>query len=333
MLSAAGFGVLATPALAGAVAAHQLHANTIAPSEQPSAVTPLSGGYYEVTLADGATSLANNPTPTQIAVGGIGDPRPDKSSISIVAGQGLTGVLLTLPSGDSIQAGEIYTSDDPGVSILAGAGDASCSSYDGDVMAVEVDQITWTAVGTNQFYAPTVAMQFSCLQADGVSVYGAFAFNVVPTTPGQGYYTYESDGTITGFGNDSYLNYLGDLSVTPLNKPIVGMAITPDGGGYYLVASDGGIFSYGDATFYGSTGSIRLNKPIVGMATTPDGKGYWLVASDGGIFSYGDAAFYGSTGSVALNKPIVGMAATANGNGYWLVASDGGIFAYGNAPF
>ena len=118
-----------------------------------------------------------------------------------------------------------------------------------------------------------------------------------------------------------------------LNKPIVGMAATPDGKGYWLVASDGGIFNYGDAAFYGSHGSMPLNKPIVGMAATPDGKGYWLVASDGGIFNYGDAAFYGSTGGVALNKPIVGMAATADGKGYWLVASDGGIFNYGDAAF
>jgi hypothetical protein len=118
-----------------------------------------------------------------------------------------------------------------------------------------------------------------------------------------------------------------------LNKPVVGMAATPDGGGYWLVASDGGIFNYGDAAFYGSTGSIQLNKPIVGMAATPDGKGYWLVASDGGIFNYGDASFYGSTGSIQLNKPIVGMAATPDGSGYWLVASDGGIFNYGDAGF
>ncbi len=63
----------------------------------------------------------------------------------------------------------------------------------------------------------------------------------------------------------------------PLNKPIVGMAATPDGGGYWLVASDGGIFSYGDAGFFGSAGTIALNKPIVGMAATPDGgaTGWW----------------------------------------------------------
>ena len=139
-----------------------------------------------------------------------------------------------------------------------------------------------------------------------------------------------SDGGIFSFGGAPFYGSTGGIA---LNKPIVGMAATPDGGGYWLVASDGGIFSYGDAQFYGSTGSIRLNKPIVGMASTPDGKGYWLVASDGGIFTYGDAQFYGSTGSITLNKPVVGMAATADGQGYWLVASDGGIFSYGDAQF
>ena len=122
-------------------------------------------------------------------------------------------------------------------------------------------------------------------------------------------------------------------SASHLNKPVVGMAATPDGKGYWLVASDGGIFTYGDAGFYGSTGALRLNAPIVGMAATPDGKGYWLVASDGGIFTYGDAGFDGSAGNIKLNKPIVGMAATPDGKGYWLVASDGGIFTYGDAGF
>ncbi len=150
------------------------------------------------------------------------------------------------------------------------------------------------------------------------------------TTPVPAYWLVASDGGIFSFGGAHFYGSTGGIS---LNKPIVGMAGTPDGGGYWLVASDGGIFSYGDAQFYGSTGSIALNKPVVGMAATPDGKGYWLVASDGGIFSYGDAQFYGSTGSIALNKPVVGMAATPDGKGYWLVASDGGIFSYGDAVF
>jgi hypothetical protein len=150
------------------------------------------------------------------------------------------------------------------------------------------------------------------------------------STPTPAYWLVASDGGIFSFGGAPFYGSTGSIA---LNKPIVGMAATPDGGGYWLVASDGGIFSYGDAGFYGSTGSLTLNKPVVGMASTPDGKGYWLVASDGGIFSYGDARFYGSTGSMTLNRPVVGMAATPGGSGYWLVASDGGIFAYGDGQF
>ena len=135
-----------------------------------------------------------------------------------------------------------------------------------------------------------------------------------------GYYLYDRFGDTTNFGNDGYLNYLGNPGYFTLNQPIVSMATTPDGSGYWMTAADGGVFSFGDAHFYGSTGNIHLNKPIVGMAATPDGKGYWLVAADGGVFSFGDAHFYGSTGNIHLNKPIVGMAATPDGKGYWLVA-------------
>jgi hypothetical protein len=148
--------------------------------------------------------------------------------------------------------------------------------------------------------------------------------------PPTGYSLVASDGGIFSYGGAGFFGSTGSLT---LNKPIVGMADTPDGKGYWLVASDGGIFAYGAAHFHGSTGSLKLNQPVVGMAATPDGGGYWLVAADGGIFSFGDATFFGSTGSLPLNKPIVGMAATPDGKGYWLVASDGGIFAYGDAAF
>jgi hypothetical protein len=97
-----------------------------------------------------------------------------------------------------------------------------------------------------------------------------------------------------------------------LNRPIVGMAPTPDGRGYWLVASDGGIFTFGDARYLGSTGGIQLNRPIVGMAPTPDGRGYWLVASDGGIFTFGDAPFFGSLDSDGVSADdVIGIVGTA----------------------
>jgi hypothetical protein len=145
-----------------------------------------------------------------------------------------------------------------------------------------------------------------------------------------GYWEATAAGGVYPFG--AALSH-GSLGGMHLNKPIVGVAATPDGGGYWLVATDGGVFPFGDAHFYGSFGNIHLNKPIVGMAATFDGAGYWLVASDGGIFQFGNATFHGSLGDIRLNQPIRGMAPTYDGGGYWLVAADGGIFQFGSAGF
>jgi hypothetical protein len=126
-----------------------------------------------------------------------------------------------------------------------------------------------------------------------------------PSNRGLGYWLVGADGGVFSFGS---ANFFGSMGGKLLNKPIVGIAATPDGAGYWLVASDGGIFSFGDANFYGSMGGQPLNRPIVGIAATSDGRGYWEVASDGGIFNYGDAGFSGSTGGKPLNAPITGMA-------------------------
>ncbi len=123
-----------------------------------------------------------------------------------------------------------------------------------------------------------------------------------------GYYIVASDGGVFTYGS---ANFYGSTGSMALNKPIVGIAATPDGKGYWLVASDGGVFSFGDANFYGSTGGMALNKPIVGIAATPDGKGYWLVASDGGVFSFGDANFLGSAADLKLNQPVNSISSVA----------------------
>jgi hypothetical protein len=176
----------------------------------------------------------------------------------------------------------------------------------------------------------------------------ALAFGAVPSAPGPttvaatnthvvgiasaatGCWVVGADGGIFGFAGAPYF---GSMGGKPLNKPIVGIASTPDHQGYWLVASDGGIFAFGDAKYYGSMGGKPLNKPIVGMASTPNGEGYWLVASDGGIFAFGDAVFSGSMGGKSLVSPMVGMAANPLGQGYWTVAADGGIFSFGDAPY
>ncbi|HEY1445638.1 MAG TPA: glycoside hydrolase family 43 protein [Acidimicrobiales bacterium] len=149
-----------------------------------------------------------------------------------------------------------------------------------------------------------------------------------PPQPPQGYWQVASDGGVFTFGAAQFYGSTGSIR---LNKPVVGMAATPDGRGYWLVASDGGIFAYGDAQFHGSTGSMVLNKPIIGMIPTADGGGYWLIARDGGVFAFGDAPFLGSTGGNAPPYPITAAASGYLGGGYWMVDSNGQVFNYGNA--
>jgi len=93
-----------------------------------------------------------------------------------------------------------------------------------------------------------------------------------------------------------------------LNKPIVGMAGTPDGKGYWLVASDGGIFTFGDASFYGSMGGHSLNSQVAAMIPSPDGAGYGLVMSNSDLFDFGDAITLGLPGPYELSSPVVGAA-------------------------
>jgi hypothetical protein len=190
--------------------------------------------------------------------------------------------------------------------------------------------IDWTTAGVTAHGVENLIVgPQQCTQPPQPLVVGITPSNI--GGPDEGYVEATSVGTALAFGNAFPFD-----PTTPfcaLNKPIVGLAATPDGLGYWMTASDGGVFGFGDARFYGSTGGLTLNKPIAGMATTPDGGGYWLVSSDGGVFSFGDATFHGSTGGMSLNKPIVGMAATSHGGGYWLVAADGGIFSFGDAQF
>ena len=72
-----------------------------------------------------------------------------------------------------------------------------------------------------------------------------------------GYRFVASDGGVFTYGTGA--PFLGSMGGTPLNQPIVGMAVMPAGDGYYLVAADGGVFSFGSAKFYGSTGGTHLN--------------------------------------------------------------------------
>ncbi len=178
------------------------------------------------------------------------------------------------------------------------------------------------------FTSPGGAPVLTDPNPDGAAAVGATC-PPIPPQPPPGFREVASDGGIFTFGSAQFYGSTGSIK---LNKPVVGMAATPDGNGYWLVASDGGIFAYGDAQFYGSTGSMVLNKPIIGMVPTLDDNGYWLIASDGGVFAFGDAKFYGSTGGNPPAYPITSVAPGFLDGGYWMVDANGQVFNFGNAP-
>ena len=311
----------ATPYRTHSVGDASTNSSLVSPHTPPDSAAPLNLVVGEAYVGDADPVVTTEPPL------GASYLQDSNANLYRIEG-GSASTMFQLFSSTPIVAGQTYIAESTGEYAVSVSHNA-CGSAN-SVTAFTVDQFALDSFGN----VTTLALQFDCASNDGsLEVAGTFAYNASPSTPGQGYYLYGAAGELGGFGNDEFLNYLGDLTTVNLNQPIVGMATTPSDGGYWMVATDGGVFSFGDAQFYGSTGAIHLNKPIVGMASTPDGKGYWMVASDGGIFSFGDAAFYGSTGAIHLNKPIVGMASTPDGHGYWLVASDGGIFTFGDAAF
>ena len=320
-----GLVVPATP-VDGATAPGGAPRNRLTPTAGPHHAAPvvrggpnhLTSGWVEVQGRGSGQSFAAGP----VRVSPTSSPSLVTATVSTPSGVFL--VILGDTSGQPFEAGQVYTTS-ADITLLVQNGTSTCLNGTGGAGGIKVDQLTHDTFGT----ITSLAFQFDCFQS-ATNYFGAVAYNAAPTTPGTGYYLYESTGAITGFGNDDFLTYLGDLSATNLNRPIVGMAVTPDGGGYWLVAADGGIFAYGDAVFHGSMGGRPLNRPIVGI--TPAPFGYWLVAADGGVFAF-DAPFFGSTGARRLNRPVAGMTVGPGGSGYWLVASDGGVFTFGNAEF
>ncbi|MGO9854574.1 MAG: Ig-like domain repeat protein, partial [Acidimicrobiales bacterium] len=267
--------------------------------------TPTAGNGYA--SSTGTTSFTVDPLDsTSTALTSSANPSQLGASVTFTAtvagAQGTGGTVSFADDGATIGAC---------AAVAAGSGVATCAT-------TFADPGTYTVSATFSGNAQSAGSSSALTQLVGRS--------------GKGYWLVASDGGVFNYGD---AGFFGSAGAVPLNKPIVGIAATPDGGGYWLVASDGGIFNYGDAGFFGSAGALPLNKPIVGIAATPDGGGYWLVASDGGVFSFGDATFDGSVPGqgIVSSVPIEGIIATPDGGGYWVVGQDGSLYTYGDATY
>ena len=105
----------------------------------------------------------------------------------------------------------------------------------------------WTGSAWVPFSSQTFSSSTGCVTAtvDGsasptlAQLTGTPIATTLPVSAG-GYWSVGSDGGIFSYGDATFYGSTGGMH---LNKPIVGMASTPDGKGYWLVASDGGVFS------------------------------------------------------------------------------------------
>lgn len=114
--------------------------------------------------------------------------------------------------------------------------------------------------------------------------------------PNGGGWDVDASGQVSAVGNAP--DY-GDLTGVVLNRPIVGMASTPDGGGYWLVASDGGVFAFGDAEFEGSgTASGNTFVALIGAEA-----GYYLIPANAPWQFEADAS-HSSSGDVPIQAAV-----------------------------
>ncbi len=104
-----------------------------------------------------------------------------------------------------------------------------------------------------------------------------------------GYWEVATDGGIFAFGAP----FFGSTGNLVLNRPVNGMAASPDGGGLLVRGLRRGHLRLRGRRLPRIDGSHCPQRAGGGDGRRPVGGGYWLVAADGGIFSFG-APFEGA---------------------------------------
>ena len=147
----------------------------------------------------------------------------------------------------------------------------------------------------------------------------------VTAETGAGYWLVTSTGQVYAYGG---ANNYGGLGGQHLNKPIVGMASTPDGGGYWLFGADGGVFAFGDAPFYGSQAAGGGSFTAGASVQTTSSSG---VGPAGPVGPQGPAGATGATGGTGLEGPPGPQGATGPAGPQGATGATGAVGAAGAA--
>lgn len=151
------------------------------------------------------------------------------------------------------------------------------------------------------------------------------------TKTAEGYYTLDSKGRITAYGDAHHYGDMSTLGVTTNN--CMDFALTPSGQGYWIVTKGGRVYEFGDAVHAGNGSPAAANDWTHGIESHPtDAGGYWLLRSRSGtVDAIGSVTDYGSPPASALegDERYTAIKRNADGTGYWVVSGSGEVFAFG----
>ena len=209
---------------------------------------------------------------TCYAVGGYNSVSYGIAEILATSNSGTTWTSQSVPSGSSdliaVACPSVTTcyavgqNSSGGGLILSGPGGPACSST--GIGSPFLPSGYWLAGANGAVYSCGDTPFYGSLVTLGVTLAHPIV-GIAATPDAKGYWLVASDGGLFAFGD---ARFYGSMGGKPLNKPVVGMASTPEGG-YYEVASDGGLFAFG-APFHGSTGCLGLTEPITAMVASSD---------------------------------------------------------------
>ena len=228
-----------------------------------------------VVVTDLATNLGavyswDNPAPVYPTDINLNAGTTDLLCMNYGSGPGADGGSLQVVPPAALAGGQTFSAT---MGVSADGSTCGTGTYnDGDTSAtssIELDQYVFTP-GPNP--VTTVAVQYrlhELVRRRSRAPSPTTSSRPIPATGT----TCSGSRASSGFGNDNYLVYLDGAQYYNLNRPMVGMAPSPDHGGYWLVGVRRRRLHIRRRHFYGSTGSLVLNRPVVGIAVDPGRQG------------------------------------------------------------
>ena len=233
--------------------------------------------FVQVTTTGGKKSNTGDFTYTDgpIVTGPLRAPVPPAGGTSVaITGAELTGA--TAVDFGSTAASSFTVNSATSITAVAPAGSGAVDvTVTGPVgsrsPALRTGSATDRATG---WWPPTAGFNYGVVtlprvgRRRSISTSRSWAWLRHPTVVATGWWPPTAASSPTGTPSSS-----APPATSTLNKPIVGMAPSPDGYGYWLVASDGGIFAFGDAPSSARPGAARSTSRSSEWLATQTGTG------------------------------------------------------------